>query len=116
MRAPLERLADARAYAAYALDNADGLRADTLAEARQPLHAALYDLLIIGEALGKVPEEWRSFAPEIPWAAIAGLRNRIAHAYWQIDLAMVAGVIEHHLKPLIDAIDRLTEAVKRANT
>jgi uncharacterized protein with HEPN domain len=116
MRSTLARLADARALALYAIENASGLDAETLADAKQPLHAALYDLLVIGEALSKVPEEWRSLAPEIPWAAIAGLRNRIAHAYWQLDLAIVAGVIENRLLPLVAAIDGLVATVRRAET
>jgi uncharacterized protein with HEPN domain len=55
----------------------------------------------------------KAFASEIPWAAIVALRNRIAHAYWQIDLEIVANIIENRLEPLVHEIDRLAELVKR---
>ena len=116
MRTPLERLADARAHASYAVGNAGGLDAETLAGSQQPLHAALYNLVVVGEALGRVPEEWRSLAPGIPWAAVTSLRNRIVHAYWQVDLTLVSGVIESRLGPLIEAIDDLAAAAGRAET
>lgn len=114
MRTPLERLGDARVYARQAVVDASGLDPEVLAEAKQPLHAALYDLLVVGAALGKLPDEWRSLTPDILWIAIGGLRNRIAHASWQIDLTIVADMIAHRIQPLIDAIDRLAETVKRA--
>jgi uncharacterized protein with HEPN domain len=112
-RGPLEWLADARAFAQHAMQDAGGLSAEVLAGASQPQHAALYDLIVIGEALNNVPEDLQSLASEIPWAAIVALRNRIAHAYWQTDLEIVANIIENRLEPLMQEIDRLVELIKR---
>jgi uncharacterized protein with HEPN domain len=113
MRDALQRLEDARTYAQAAINNAIGLSPEVLAHARQPLHAALYDLVVIGEALGKVPEEVRRLAPEIPWAAIVAVRNHVVHSYWQIDLTIIADVIENRMDPLIAAIDRLIDVLRR---
>jgi uncharacterized protein with HEPN domain len=114
-RGPLEWLADARAFAQYAMQDAGGLSAEILAGALQPQHAALYDLVVVGEALNNVPEAVQSLAPEIPWAAVVGLRNRIVHAYWQIDLEIIANIIEHRLEPFMDEIDRLVDLIKRTD-
>lgn len=114
-RSPVERLEDARSYARHALDNAGGLSADVLAEAPQPLHAALYDLIVIGEALGKIPKDLQSLAPDIPWAAITGLRNYVVHAYWRVDQELVAGVVAHRIEPLMLSLDRLIENLRRAD-
>ncbi|HSO83753.1 DUF86 domain-containing protein [Thiocapsa sp.] len=41
---------------------------------------------IIGEAAGKVSQEGRQGLPEIPWREAVGIRNRLVHAYFDIDL------------------------------
>jgi uncharacterized protein with HEPN domain len=110
----LQRLRDARSFALAALDNAGGLSPDVLADAKQPLHAALYDLAVIGEALGKVPGDVRSLAPAIPWVGITGMRNYVIHTYWRIDKEIVADVIGMRLDPLIDELDALIELVRKA--
>jgi uncharacterized protein with HEPN domain len=70
-RSDLDRLRDARAHAGYARDSAGGLPRDILAEASQPLRAALYGLVIIGETLSRVSAEIKSTSPSIsPTCAI----------------------------------------------
>jgi uncharacterized protein with HEPN domain len=112
MRRPtVEWLRAARDHARAALDDGGGLSAEALAAAKQPLHAVLYDLVVVGEALGKVPIEVRGLAPAIPWRAITDMRNLIVHAYWQIDEEIVAEVLERDLEPLISALDGLIAAL-----
>ncbi len=113
-RSDPERLRDARAFARYAQDNAGGLTAEVLADAAQPQHAALYDLVVIGETLNKVSAEVKSAAPAMEWRLIADLRNLIVHAYWQIDLEIIADVIENRLDPLIAELNRLIAFVERS--
>ncbi|MGD0025979.1 MAG: HepT-like ribonuclease domain-containing protein [Xanthobacteraceae bacterium] len=113
-RSDFERLCDARDFARYAQDNAGGLSAECLADAKQPQHAALYDLAIIGETLNKVSVAVKSAAPSMEWKLIADLRNLIVHAYWQIDLEIIADVIQNRLDPLIVELDRLIAFVERS--
>jgi uncharacterized protein with HEPN domain len=51
---------------------------------------------IIGEAASKVSEETRSVTPNLPWRAIIGMRNRLIHAYFDIDadILWVAATVE----------------------
>ncbi|HYA04816.1 MAG TPA: HepT-like ribonuclease domain-containing protein [Xanthobacteraceae bacterium] len=100
-RSDLERLRDAREFARHAQDDAGGLSAGTLAEARQPQHAALYDLAVIGETLNRISAGVKSSAPDIEWREFYDLRNFIVHAYWQIDLEIIADVVKTRLDPLI---------------
>jgi uncharacterized protein with HEPN domain len=112
-RSDLDRLRDARDFAGYVRDDAGGLSGDVLAHAKQPQHAALFDLIVIGETLGKVSAEVRSAAPDLPWNSIINLRNIIVHSYWQIDLEIIANVIENDIDPLIAELTRLTAFVER---
>jgi uncharacterized protein with HEPN domain len=115
-RSDLERLRDARAFAGHAQDNASGLSAHALAEAVQPQHAALYDLVIIGETLNKVSAEMKSAAPDIEWRLITDLRNIIVHSYWQIDLEIIADVVRNRLDPLIAQLNTLVALVELTET
>jgi uncharacterized protein with HEPN domain len=115
-RSDLERLRDARAFVGHAQNNAGGLSAHALAQAVQPQHAALYDLVIIGETLNKVSAEMKSAAPDIERRLITDLRNIIVHSYWQIDLEIVADVVQNRLDPLTAQLNALIALVERAET
>jgi uncharacterized protein with HEPN domain len=47
------------------------------------------NLEIIGEAARQLPEEFRHVHTQIPWTQIAGLRNRIVHDYFGLDLEII---------------------------
>lgn len=72
----------------------------------------LRQLQIIGEAAVRVSEQTKSANPQVPWRQIAGMRNAIVHAYFQIDWNEVWNTINRDvpiLKPLIQtALDSLT--------
>lgn len=46
--------------------------------------AVAYEVQIIGEAAGRVSEEFRQAHPEIPWALMIGMRHRIVHNYREL--------------------------------
>lgn len=102
-------------FARCAQDDAGGLSAAVLADAKQPQYAALYDIAIIGETLNKVSAEIKSVAPEIEWRLVSDLRNIIVHAYWQIDFNIIANVIENRIDPLIAELDRLIGFVESSD-
>jgi uncharacterized protein with HEPN domain len=58
------------------------------------------NLEIIGEAARQLPEEFRRLHTQIPWTAIAGLRNRIIHDYFGLDLEIIWQIIQHDLPVL----------------
>lgn len=69
----------------------------------------------IGEASKKIDRHFYDFlslnAPEIPWKEIKGMRDYIAHGYFNIDADIVYDVIKNELKHLISAINRLLESI-----
>lgn len=62
---------------------------------------------IIGEAASKIGPETRTAHPEIPWIDIVGMRNRLIHAYFDVDAERVCDTITNDLPPLISALERL---------
>ena len=64
------------------------------------IDAVVRNLEILGEAARQMPEEFISSHPEVPWRTIAGLRNRIVHDYFGLDLDIVWQIIQNDLAPL----------------
>jgi len=51
--------------------------------------AIVRQIEILGEAAKHVSEETRSIHPEIPWKLMAGMRDKLIHDYFEVDLALV---------------------------
>jgi uncharacterized protein with HEPN domain len=62
---------------------------------------------IIGEAAAQLTEDGRKDVPGIPWPSIIGMRNRLIHAYFDIDLDRVWDSVVDDLPPLIAELDRV---------
>ena len=66
---------------------------------------------VIGEEVKKVEKrlgtEFLNLRPEIPWREVMGMRNHIAHGYFDINELYVFSVIKNDLSPLLEAIDYL---------
>ena len=56
---------------------------------------------IMGEAVGHLPQELKTANPDIPWATMAAVRNRIAHAYFGIDDTILFATINEELTELL---------------
>ena len=62
--------------------------------------AVVRQLEIIGEASRQLSDDFRAQHDNVPWRAIIGMRNRIAHDYLNIDLDIVWDVVQHDLPNL----------------
>jgi uncharacterized protein with HEPN domain len=55
----------------------------------------------------RLPDATRSRRPDIPWKQIAGMRDRLTHDYFGVDLALVWRVVERDLMALKAAVESL---------
>ena len=62
---------------------------------------------IIGEAAARVSQAYRDQHPSVPWRSIIAMRNRLIHAYFDVDLDRVWDTITDDLPPLIAALEQL---------
>ena len=76
------------------------LRTD-LDEDRQLVLALVKAIEIIGEAACQVSSATRQQLPDIPWDDIVGMRHRLVHAYFDINLDILWKTVEEDLPPLI---------------
>ena len=69
--------------------------------------AILRNLHIIGEAVKNLPQDWRQKHPDIPWRAIAGLRDFVAHAYFALDLEILWSAIKIEVPALLQRVQEI---------
>ena len=67
-------------------------------------------LEIIGEAANHVSPQVRGEFPGIPWRQVIGMRNRIIHAYYDVNLDIVWETIRDDLPPLVAAVEAAMKA------
>lgn len=73
---------------------------------RQFQFALVRCIEIIGEAASRTSEPTRSVCPHIPWARMVSTRNRLVHAYFDVDLDIVWQTVTGELPALIREIKR----------
>lgn len=69
-------------------------------------------LVIIGEAATKVTDRHVGFAgqhPGVPWRSMRGMRNRIAHGYFAINLDVVWDTVKSALPELLERLPAIRE-------
>jgi len=64
---------------------------------------------IIGEATKNLPEDMKNQHSQIPWKEIAGMRNKLIHAYSEVDLKLVWMTIQQRLPELKSVIEKISE-------
>lgn len=74
---------------------------------RMLVHSLVRCIEIIGEAASQVTKETQRQLPDIPWPSMVAMRNRLIHAYFDIDLDRVWDTVIDDLPPLIAALDLL---------
>lgn len=70
-------------------------------------NAILRVLEIIGEAASRITTDTHGAYPEIPWQQIIGLRNRVVHGYFDIDLNLIWQIVHQDIPALIDQLQDL---------
>ena len=83
---------------------------DKLLNSKDLQDATVRRLEIIGEATKNIPEKIRKKDPEIEWKKIAGIRDIIIHAYFQLDLDLIWEVIK---KDLLDLKQKILKIKKK---
>lgn len=66
--------------------------------AEMAFDAILYNLVVIGEAVKSLDAEMKARSPHIEWKEIIGLRDLLAHQYFQIDVAVIQASIDQPLE------------------
>lgn len=95
-------LEDMLAATRKALSFVAGLDEHSFSSNEEKVFAVIHALEIIGEAAKHIPPEIQEQYPDIPWRAIAGTRDKLIHAYFEIHLPRLWATVHHDL-PVLEA-------------
>ncbi len=80
---------------------------------RRTVNAVVRTLEVLGEAAGRIPDHLRAKAPGVPWKYMAGMRNKLIHEYFGVDLSIVWTVIRSELPPLRPEIEHVLSELEK---
>ncbi|MBI2889993.1 MAG: DUF86 domain-containing protein [Nitrospirae bacterium] len=66
--------------------------------------AVYSQIVILGEAAGRVDKEFQRAHPEIPWSTAIGMRHRLVHGYDSVDWLRVWKTLQDDLPPLLQQL------------
>jgi len=85
---------------------------DDLDKNRLLLNGVVRELEILGEAASQVSPGIRGQFPLLPWREMVGLRNRLIHAYFDVNNQAVWLVVKESLPPLIAQLTKILQEWK----
>ena len=105
---------DFQLYLADILDSANAvskyvhdMQFEDFCNDRKTYSAVIREFEIIGEAIGKLPDDLKQKRPDIEWQDIKDFRNLLIHEYFGVDLEIVWKIIQEDLPVLLDAIKEI---------
>ncbi|MGQ0446231.1 MAG: HepT-like ribonuclease domain-containing protein [Beijerinckiaceae bacterium] len=85
----------------------EGMTLDAYLADEKTRYAVMRGYEIMGEAVRHLPEDVKSANPEIPWATMAAVRNRIVHGYFGVDDTILFTTVDEELKALLPRLEAL---------
>ena len=84
----------------------DGVSEEKLKNDRLRLHATIYNVQIIGEAVYKLTDDFKLSHPQTPWTVIEKMRHILVHDYFRINFDVLWDVINTDIPQLKTQIDK----------
>jgi uncharacterized protein with HEPN domain len=91
----------------------EGLSKEDFLQDKRTQQAVILNLILIGEEATKLLKDDEVFADQhsqVPWRSMKGMRNRIAHGYFEINLETVWETIQSALPSLIEQLPAIRES------
>ena len=86
---------------------AAGRRRSDLDKDRQLVFSLVKALEIVGEAASQASCEARQENPQLPWQDMIGMRHRLVHAYYDINLDILWRTLQEDLPTLIETLEAI---------
>jgi uncharacterized protein with HEPN domain len=90
----------------------EGLDEDGFLADRRTQQAVILNIVVIGEAATKLASEAPELVernPDVPWKGMRGMRNRMAHGYFDVDLTIVWQTVQSSLPALAERLTAIRD-------
>lgn len=71
------------------------------------IFAVIRAIEIIGEAAKNIPEDTKKGYPEIPWKGMAGMRNKVIHGYFGVDIKVVWDTVKEEIPEVKSLFEKM---------
>lgn len=75
--------------------------------------AVIRNFEVIGEATKRLPSEFTTIYPQVPWRRMAGFRDILIHVYDRVDMAEIWNIIEQYLPQLLSEFESIRRRIER---
>ena len=90
----------------------EGMTQDSFQNDEKTTDAVVRNLEIIGEAASRMPDDFTDQHSEIEWVKIIGLRNRIVHEYFGVDLQIIWQILKKDLPSFKESLKKIRSQFK----
>jgi len=90
-----------------------GMDFEKFNDERKTINAVIRSLEVMGEAATKIPTDTREKFPGIPWIKMAGMRNKLIHEYFGVDLEIVWTVCTEEIPPIKPLLIEIQDNIKK---
>ena len=87
----------------------EGINFDSFSKDEKTIFAVIRALEVLGEAVKRIPNEIREQYAQIPWRAMAGMRDKLIHGYNQVNLALVWETVKTHIPSVKPTFQKILE-------
>jgi len=87
----------------------DNLTLEQFEADEQVQYAVVRALEIIGEASKKIPDDVRQQYPEIPWRSMSGMRDKLVHDYFGVDVYVIWRTVKEDLPSMLHRLGKVLQ-------
>ncbi len=98
-----------------AIQFVEGMAFDQFLNDVKTLSAVQHQILILGEAVKRLPDEIKGKYPDIPWKNIAGTRDVLIHCYEEADFEIIWNIVIEQLPKLSPQFQSILSGLKRSS-
>ena len=93
----------------FVIEHTQGITQKEMEENDLLIDSIMFRIVQVAENSAKLNESFRTTHPDIPWAALRGMRNRIVHNYGVVSMTIVYDTVINHIPKMYEMLKIISE-------